>query len=56
MEATISEQDRQILIEQFNATDDVATLDSCLPQLFEHAAESYSNNIAVVSGNTELSY
>jgi len=53
---TISEQDRQALIEQFNATDDATTLGFCLPQLFEQAAESYSNNIAVISGNTELTY
>ena len=56
LEATITEQDRQILIEQFNATDDATTLGFCLPQLFEHAAESYSNNIAVISSNTELTY
>ena len=56
MNTIISEQDRQTLIEQFNATDDVTTLGFCLPQLFERAADSYPNNIAVISGNTQLAY
>ena len=56
MNTIISEQDRQTLIEQFNATDDVTTLGFCLPQLFERAADSYPNNIAVISGNTKLAY
>ncbi|OCL14727.1 nonribosomal peptide synthetase 7 [Glonium stellatum] len=56
VDATISEQDRRTLIEQFNSTDDATTLGFCLPQLFEYAAERYPNNIAVISGSTELAY
>ena len=52
----ISEQDRRTLIEQFNATDDARMLRFCLPQLFEHAAGSYSNDTAVISGKTKLTY
>lgn len=45
-----------MLIEQFNATDNAATLGFCLPQLFEEAAERYPNHIAVISANTEYDY
>jgi amino acid adenylation domain-containing protein/thioester reductase-like protein len=56
MDGTISAWDRQTLIEQFNATDNAATLGFCLPQLFESAAERYPRHIAVISGNTEFDY
>ncbi|CAD6592399.1 MAG: hypothetical protein ASARMPRED_006249 [Alectoria sarmentosa] len=56
MHTTVSDQDRRTLIEQFNATDDVTTLGFHLTQLFERTAESYPNNIAVISGNTDLVY
>ena len=52
----VSEQDRRTLIEQFNATDDARTLGFCLTQLFEHAAGRYSNDIAVIFGETKLTY
>ena len=56
MKTIISEQDRPTLIEQFNTTHDPTTLGFCLTQLFEHATVSYSNNIAVIYGNTKLTY
>ena len=59
MNGTISdipEQDRWNPIEDFNATKNANSLGFHLPQLFEHAAEIHSNDTAVVSGETELTY
>lgn len=56
MNETISARDRQTLIEQFNATDNAATLGFILPQLFEDTAERYPGQPAVISANKEYDY
>lgn len=43
-------------MEQFNATDDATTLGHCLHYLFEHAAEGYADNIALICDTQELSF
>ena len=50
------EQDGAIQDEQFNATDNAPTLGFCLPELFEHVVRSQSNDLAMISGTTKLTY
>ncbi|RYP83311.1 hypothetical protein DL770_005407 [Monosporascus sp. CRB-9-2] len=52
----MSARGRKTLMEQFNATDDGTTLGHCLHQLFEHAADSYVDNTALICATKELSF
>jgi len=56
MDGIMSAEDRLMLIEQFNDTENAATLGFSLPQLFEEAAERYPNHIAVISAGMEYDY
>lgn len=52
----ILESDYQTLIQDFNATDDVALLGRRLDQLFEAIAEEYPSNIALIHEEAQVSY
>ena len=52
----ISDQDYQILINDFNATDDSSLLGQRLDQLFEKVVDSFQENIALVHSDTEVSF
>lgn len=52
----ISPVDRQLLVEDFNNTDDAAMLGHCVHQLLEHSADRHSSRIALICGNTGLTY
>ncbi|HEV2377846.1 MAG TPA: amino acid adenylation domain-containing protein, partial [Streptosporangiaceae bacterium] len=54
--AAVSAQERQALIEDFNATDDDTMLGHCLHRLFEGAAQAYAGNTALVCGDASLTY
>ncbi|KAM3509785.1 hypothetical protein MY11210_006188 [Beauveria gryllotalpidicola] len=53
---TISDQDYQILVNDFNATDDVSLLGGRLDQLFEKAVDSFPGSIAVIHNEAGVSY
>ncbi|KAH7007558.1 polyketide synthase [Ilyonectria destructans] len=52
----ISPVDRQLLVEDFNNTEDAAMLGHCVHQLLEHSADRHSSRIALICGNTGLTY
>jgi polyketide synthase 12 len=52
----ISARERETLIEEFNATGDDTMLGQCLHQLYERAAGIHSDNVALVCGDTKLTY
>ncbi|ERF68696.1 hypothetical protein EPUS_05757 [Endocarpon pusillum Z07020] len=54
--ACVSAEDYQTTAKEFNNTDDSTTLQLCLHQLFEHAAEKYSGKIALICANRTLTF
>jgi amino acid adenylation domain-containing protein/thioester reductase-like protein len=52
----ISEQDYQLLVRDFNATDDTSLLGQTLNRLFEVIVEEYPANIAVAHGDAHVTY
>ncbi|KAL8752175.1 MAG: hypothetical protein Q9199_005928 [Rusavskia elegans] len=52
----ISDQDYQILVNCFNATDDISLLGRRLDQLFEKVVDSFQDNIALIHNETEVSF
>lgn len=56
MSNTISDQDYQSLILEFNSSEDVSTLGYCFHELFESAVAKHPDLVAVISGGTELPY
>ncbi|KAH7118621.1 polyketide synthase [Dactylonectria estremocensis] len=52
----ISAEDRQVLVEDFNNTDDASMLGHCVHHLLERSAEAYTERIALICGDTQLSY
>ena len=49
-------EDPRRLLEEFNLTDNAATLGSCFPWLFEQAAHTHYDRTAVICGDTQLTY
>src|SRR5687767_5142746 len=54
--SALSESDYQSLINDFNATDEVAFLGHRLDQLFETIAQDHAFDIAVIHDETQVSY
>jgi amino acid adenylation domain-containing protein len=52
----ISARERETLIEEFNATGGDALLGQRLHQLYERAADTHSGKVALVCGDTKLTY
>ncbi|KAK5989564.1 PKS-NRPS hybrid synthetase swnK [Cladobotryum mycophilum] len=52
----ISDQDYQILVNDFNATDDISLLGSRLDQLFEKVVDSFPDNTALIHDEIEVSF
>jgi len=52
----LSAEDYQTLVEDFNLTDDPSTLGHCIPRLLEQAADRHSGKIALICGDTELTF
>ncbi|QKX58562.1 uncharacterized protein TRUGW13939_05687 [Talaromyces rugulosus] len=53
---SISEQDYQVLVNDFNATDDISLLGGRLDQLFEKVADSFPDKIALIHNETNVSF
>ncbi|PLB34720.1 polyketide synthase [Aspergillus candidus] len=51
-----AEEDPRRLLEEFNLTDNAATLGSCFPWLFEQAAHAHFDRTAVICGDAQLTY
>ncbi|KAF7552870.1 hypothetical protein G7Z17_g4009 [Cylindrodendrum hubeiense] len=52
----ISDVDRQMLVEEFNNTDDASMLGRCVHHLIEYSADSHSDRTALICGNAEITY
>ena len=52
----ISDQDYQVLVNDFNATDDKSFLGRRLDQLFENTVDSFQDNIALIHNENEVSF
>ena len=52
----ISDQDYQILVNHFNATDDISLLGGRLDQLFENVVDSFPDNVALIHNEVEVSF
>ncbi|KAI2623012.1 polyketide synthase [Hypomontagnella submonticulosa] len=53
---SISDQDYQTFVNDFNATDDISLVGNRLDQLFESVVDSFPDNIALIHGDTEVSF
>lgn len=53
---SVSAQDYQTIVNDFNKTDDPTTLQLCLHRLFEQAAEQYTNKVALICGHVTLTF
>ncbi|KAI0444727.1 polyketide synthase [Xylaria telfairii] len=51
-----SEQDYRVLVNEFNATDDVSLVGNRLDQLFENVVDNLPDNIALIHNETEVSF
>ncbi|KAI1340805.1 hypothetical protein F5Y15DRAFT_406680 [Xylariaceae sp. FL0016] len=54
--ASLSTEEFQTIVRDFNNTDDLSTLHLCFHQLFEHAISEYHDKTAIVCGNRILTY
>ncbi|GAW19803.1 hypothetical protein ANO14919_092940 [Xylariales sp. No.14919] len=54
--SSISDQDYQVLVNDFNATDDASLLGNRLDQLFEKVVNRFPDNIALIHDGIELSF
>ncbi|KAH7130941.1 polyketide synthase [Dactylonectria macrodidyma] len=52
----ISAEDRQVLVEDFNNTDDASMLGHCVHHLLERSAETHASRTALICGDTQVSY
>ena len=52
----ISDQDYQILVNEFNATDDISLLGHRLDQLFEQVVDQFGDKIALNHNETEVTF
>ncbi|KID83603.1 polyketide synthase [Metarhizium guizhouense ARSEF 977] len=52
----ISDHDFQVLVNEFNATDDVSLLGSRLDRLFEKVADRFPDNTAVIHNDNEVTF
>ncbi|KID96318.1 polyketide synthase, partial [Metarhizium majus ARSEF 297] len=52
----ISDHDYQVLVNEFNATDDISLLGSRLDQLFEQVADRFPDNTAVIHNENEVTF
>ncbi|KAG8423102.1 putative PKS/NRPS-like protein biosynthetic cluster [Metarhizium acridum] len=52
----ISDHDYQVLVNEFNATDDISLLGSRLDQLFEKVVDRFPDNIAVIHNENEVTF
>ncbi|KAL6720320.1 hypothetical protein ACLMJK_002241 [Lecanora helva] len=52
----ISDRDYQILINDFNATDDKSLLGGRLDQLFEKVVDNFPDNVALIHNETQISF
>lgn len=52
----ISDRDYQILVNDFNATDDISLLGGRLDTLFEKVVDSFPDNIALIHNDIEVSF
>ncbi|KAK2867851.1 putative NRPS-like protein biosynthetic cluster, partial [Arthroderma sp. PD_2] len=52
----ISDQDYQLLVNDFNATDDISLLGNRLDQLFEKIVDSFQDNIALIHDEIKISF
>ncbi|KAH7114611.1 polyketide synthase [Dactylonectria macrodidyma] len=54
--SVISAVDRQMLVDEYNKTDDAAMLGHCVHQLIERSADRHSERTALICGTAELTY
>lgn len=52
----ISDHDYQVLVNEFNATEDISLLGSRLDQLFEQVADRFPDNTAVIHNEHEVTF
>ena len=52
----ISDKEYQVLVNDFNATDDCSLLGKRLDQLFETVVDSFQENIAIIHNDTEVTF
>jgi non-ribosomal peptide synthetase component F len=53
---TISDEDYQIFVNDFNSKNDISLLGNRLDQLFEKVVEDFSHNIALIHNTTEITF
>ncbi|KAI1637424.1 hypothetical protein F4809DRAFT_640479 [Biscogniauxia mediterranea] len=52
----VSADDCQTSVDEFNDTDDPTTMELCLNQLLKQVTENYNDKIALVCGNSALTF